>query len=113
MKVNINRKVKFVENNGTVKLSKKQQEILDAYVAKQIEEKKFEFLKATDAMILYSLHKNLGLGKKRLTDFFKTFINEYNNFVDEYDVEGNWLAAYRLKEQVGLDIDELHKELGL
>ena len=86
---------------------------MDKCIEEEIAEKRLEFLKAVDAMVLYSLHKNFGFGKKRLTDYFKVFINEYNRFVDNYSIEGNWVAGYKLKEEVGLDIDELHKELGL
>ena len=105
--------IKLNRQQKTTKLSKKQQEALDAEIKRQIAEKKNEFLMDMDAMILYSLHKNLGLGKKRLTEFFKTFIDEYEKFIDDYKIEGPWMAAYRLKETTGLDIEELHKEMGL
>lgn len=102
-----------IQRSTPLKLTKGQQKALDAEVNRQLKEKKNEFLMDADAMILYTLHKEFGFGKQRLIKFFKTFINDYEKFIDEYDVEGRWMAAYRLKEATGLDIEELHKEMGL
>ena len=113
MKVNVNRKPKMFMPGKPPKLSAKQNEILNKYLEEQIEETKYEFLIAVDATILYSLHKNFGFGKKRLSQFFKSFIDDYNNLVDNYEIEGNWVAAYKLKDELGVDIDELHREAGI
>ncbi len=102
-----------IQRSTPLKLNKSQQKALDNEVNRQLKDMKNEFLMDADAMILYTLHKEFGFGKQRLIKFFKTFINDYGKFIDEYDVEGGWMAAYRLKEATGLDIKELHKEMGL
>ncbi len=102
-----------IQRSTPLKLTKGQQQALDREIDRQIDERRNEFLRDADAMILYTLHKEFGFGKKRLIKFFKTFIDDYEKFIDDYQVEGHWMAAYRLKELTGLDIDELHKEMGL
>ena len=103
----------IIKRSSPLKLTKGQQKALDNEVRRQLVEKKNEFLMDADAMILYTLHKEFGFGKKRLIKFFKTFIDDYEKFIDDYQVEGAWMAAYRLKQETGLDIEELHKEMGL
>lgn len=102
-----------IQRNVPLKLTKSQQTAFDNEAKRQLVEKKYEFLKDMDAMMLLSIHRNCGFGKRKLIEIFKSFILDYEKFIDDYQVEGGWMAAYRLKEETGLDIDELHKELGL
>ena len=102
-----------IQRSTPLKLTKGQQKAIDAEISRQLVEKRNEFLKDMDAMMLLSIHRNCGFGKRKLTEIFKSFILDYEKFIDDYQVEGAWMAAYRLKEETGLDIEELHKELGL
>lgn len=102
-----------IQRSTPLKLNKGQQRALDAEISRQLVEKRNEFLKDMDAMMLLSIHRKCGFGKRKLTEIFKSFILDYEKFIDDYQVEGAWMAAYRLKEETGLDIEELHKELGL
>lgn len=102
-----------LQRSTPLKLNKGQQRALDAEISRQLVEKRNEFLKDMDAMMLLSIHRKCGFGKRKLTEIFKSFILDYEKFIDDYQVEGAWMAAYRLKEETGLDIEELHKELGL
>ena len=102
-----------IQRSTPLKLTKGQQKAIDAEISRQLVEKRNEFLKDMDAMMLLSIHRKCGFGKRKLTEIFKSFILDYEKFIDDYQVEGAWMAAYRLKEETGLDIEELHKELGL
>lgn len=106
MNVRINRATPY-------KLNAAQKRALDKEAERQLVEKRNEFLKDMDAMMLLSLHRKCGFGKRKLTEIFKSFILDYDRFIDDYQMEGAYIAAYKLKEETGLDIDELHKELGL
>ena len=102
-----------IQRSTPLKLNKGQQRALDVEISRQLVEKRNEFLKDMDAMMLLSIHRKCGFGKRKLTEIFKSFILDYEKFIDDYQVEGAWMAAYRLKEETGLDIEELHKEMGL
>lgn len=66
-----------------------------------------------DAMILWQLHELLGLGEKRLTDFYKAFIPALDALCNRYEMETDsdkiWLCTHKLAE-IGVDIEKLRKE---
>ena len=67
-----------------------------------------------DATVLYYVHTRYGFHKKRLRDFYIGFREFYNKLVEYYVMEqheGAWVCRLKLKE-LGIDIDELRKEIG-
>lgn len=63
------------------------------------------------ALTLWVVHEHLGFGKKRLLRFQQAFIpaieklQEFYEATDAADTE--FYCAYKLKHEVGIDIDEL------
>ncbi len=63
------------------------------------------------AMVLWSIHEQLGHGKKRLLKFQKGFLpliqalQEY--YLSENAEETAFVCKYRLKHEVGIDVEEL------
>ena len=64
-----------------------------------------------EALILYQLHEQFGFGKQRLLTFFNhttPMIKEMLEWANwDTDEEAIWLCKYKLKEEVGIDLDEL------
>ena len=63
------------------------------------------------ALVLWSLHKQLGFGKKRLLRFQNAFlplIDELQEFYQTDDAdETEFVCLYKLKNEVGIDVEEL------
>ena len=63
------------------------------------------------ALVLWSIRQQLGFGKKRLLRFHKNFlplIEELQNFyLSESDEETAFVCIRNLKEEVGIDVNEL------
>lgn len=63
------------------------------------------------AMVLWCLHEHLGFGKKRLMRFQKAFMPMIQELQDFYLAENaeetQFVCKYRLKHEVGIDVEEL------
>lgn len=63
------------------------------------------------ALVLWSIHEKYGYGKKKLLDFQKDFrplIAELQRFYEcENADETEFVCKYKLKHEVGIDVDEL------
>lgn len=63
------------------------------------------------ALTLWVVHKHLGFGKKRLKRFQEAFlplIEELQEFyMAENAADTEFYASYKLKHEVGIDVDEL------
>lgn len=94
-------------------MSKKQVEIMNEEIKKAFIEQQEVNSKKLDCMIMLLLHQKYGFGKKRLIDFHKDFVNEFNRFCEFYEMDGSEVAEIKLKEAVGIDIDELYREEGI
>ena len=65
-----------------------------------------------DAMILWVLHAQLGLGPTRLRRFYDQFEKELDALLERYEMGEDdrlWLFAYMLK-QIGVDIEKWDRE---
>ena len=96
-----------------VQLSKKEQDALDAEIRSQIVELDKQHSRDVDTMILYTLMKYAGFGKKKLHDFWIALKEEHDNLIQKYEMpdEYIWLAELKLKE-AGVDINKWEQELG-
>lgn len=77
------------------------------------EDEKYD--KEVDAMILYTLHTELGFGKERIMRFFRAMDRNHKALKEDYlfstPDEMAWLYKYKLKNEVGIDIDEVYEEM--
>lgn len=65
-----------------------------------------------DAIILWELHTQLGLGPKRLKKFFDGFSNALNALVNRYEMDISddvWLCTHKLKE-IGVDVEDWYRQ---
>ena len=64
------------------------------------------------SMVLWSLHEQLGFGKKRLLKFQKNFlplIKELQTFYEARTADDtNFICRYKLKNECGIDVEELN-----
>lgn len=66
-----------------------------------------------DALVLWSIHKQLGYGPKRLRDFFDDFVPEMNALLERYEMDDTdrlWLCTHLLKETLGVDVEQWQRE---
>lgn len=63
------------------------------------------------ALVLWSLHQQLGFGKKRLLRFQKAFLPLIEELQDFYQAENaeetEFVCLYKLKNEVGIDVENL------
>lgn len=90
-------------------LTKAQSKAVDAEVKRQILVRKEEFYTAIDGAMLWTLHKTLGFGKKRLRRYFFNFIENYFEMCDAYDMTDTFPQRVKLK-QLGVDLDAWEEE---
>ena len=67
-----------------------------------------------DAIILWVLHAQLGLGPTRLRRFYDQFEKELDALLERYEMGEDdrlWLCTYMLK-QIGVDIEKWDRERG-
>ncbi len=63
------------------------------------------------ALVLWSLHEQLGFGQKRLLEFQQGFLPLIKQLQDYYEAssaeETEFICKYKLKHECGIDVDEL------
>ena len=63
------------------------------------------------ALVLWSLHQQLGFGKKRLLRFQKSFMPLIHQLQDYYQAdsatETEFICLHKLKNEVGVDVEAL------
>lgn len=63
------------------------------------------------ALVLWSLHQQLGFGKKRLLEFQKDFLPLIEELQEYYQTENadetQFICLYKLKNEVGINVEEL------
>lgn len=64
-----------------------------------------------DALILISLHRIFGFGKKRLLQFVEGLAELQKYYEDRYEDCDIYAMKVHLREQVGIDVAELQKEV--
>lgn len=89
----------------------KERKAMNEEINRQLIEADRKYTNDFDAMVLYTLHRHLGFGKKRLRKFWEAFKTEHEKLIEHYQMpgEGAWLADYKLKE-IGVDVAEWNKE---
>lgn len=95
-----------------VQFNKKEQEAVDAEIARQCAEWDSKNAIEIDAIVLWILHEKFGFGYKRLRRFFDSFATELDALVKRYEVDSKdsiWLCTYKLK-QYGINIEAWDKE---
>lgn len=63
-----------------------------------------------DTMVLWTLHRHLGFGKKRLHDFYIAMAAEHRRMREYYQMDDLYPERHKLKE-MGVDIEEWQKEI--
>lgn len=94
-----------------VTFNKKEQDIIDKSIQELILDRFVEFEKELDASMLMMLHEHFGFGHDRLMKAWKlTFdCNRYLQKRYELDAKDScWLVKKKLKEEMGIDLDELY-----
>lgn len=94
-------------------MTTRQKKILDEEVKQYFIQKKFENSKRIDATLMLMMHRVFGFGKERLLRFHKAFVEEYDRLCEDYQDDGAAIAAIKLRDETGVDIDELYKQEGL
>lgn len=80
-----------------------------AAMRKEIARQGKEFSTSIQTMLLWVLHKHYGFGKKRLEQFFMTFLAEYEDMCNFFETDDVFPAEYKLRE-IGVDVAELGKK---
>lgn len=93
------------------KLTNKQMKALCDEVNRQTAKNVKNLSQNLQAMVLWCLHEHLGFGKKRLMRFQKAFMPMIQELQDFYLAENaeetQFVCKYRLKHEVGIDVEEL------
>lgn len=114
-----------LKHNGKIygaKLTKAEEKAMqiecDKYIDKCLVEEYKNMCHEIDAIFLWRLHKKLGLGHKRLWEFYTDFHEPLDDMIEKFELEDDdkdrgWLCTHLLKEY-GIDIKEwyekVHKE---
>lgn len=72
----------------------------------------YSIMTVLDAIILWELHTQLGLGPKRLKKFFDGFSDALNALVNRYEMDISddvWLCTHKLKE-IGVDVEDWYRQ---
>lgn len=93
-------------------LSKNEQKALDIEIGRQCAEWDTKHANEISAMVMIVLHDEFGFGIGRLRRFYEEFGNGIEELVKRYELDSGdalWLCTYRLKEELGIDIEEWNK----
>lgn len=63
-----------------------------------------------DTVVLWTLHRHLGFGVKRLHRFYRAMAAEHRRMRDYYQMDDTYPERYKLKE-LGADLEEWQKEV--
>lgn len=80
---------------------------MERAIDQEILKKDHEYAAAIDAMVLLTLHRCFGFGKKRLHRFWVGFQRERDKLLEFYQMENcdyPWLCDRELKK-IGVDVD--------
>ena len=94
-----------------VNIPSKMRKALMDEVNRQTAENVSKLSRNLQAITLWVVHKHLGFGKKRLLRFQEAFLPLIEELQEFYEAENaadtEFYCAYKLKHEVGIDIDEL------
>lgn len=63
-----------------------------------------------DTVVLWTLHRHLGFGRKRLHDFYLAMAAEHQRMREYYQIDDLYPERYKLKE-LGVDVEAWQKEI--
>lgn len=95
-----------------VQLTNVEKKALEIEVRKMLTEYNQKNELEMDALILWQLHTQLGLGKKKLWDFYRNIYPEFKKLNERYDMDisdTTWLCTHKLKDY-GIDIEQWRKD---
>ena len=84
---------------------------LEIEIRKQIAESEKQFELDMDSMVLWTLHEKLGLGAKRLKEFYKAIKQGHDELTKYYMIEDYPWICRRGLEEIGVNIEEWDKEI--
>ena len=93
-------------------LSSSEEKAMKAELKRQFQEFDRRHTLELDALVLWSLHEQLGYGKKRLKRFYERFNKSLKEMGERYDFDDAdkiWLCQFKLKE-IGIDIEEWDRD---
>lgn len=96
------------------RFNSREQKAFDIEISKAIAAKADEWGLDTAALVLWVLHEEFGFGYERLKRYFTKFDNGVINLTRHYeldDSDDSWICAYKLKNDLGIDLNEWRKEL--
>ena len=79
-------------------------------INRQLLEQEEKYSLDLDAMILWTLHKCYGFGKKRLEDFYRAMVEEHIRMRKFYEMNDTYPEQYKLRE-IGVDVAALNQEM--
>lgn len=82
-----------------------------AAMRKEIARQGKAFSKDIETMLLWTLHIHYGFGRKRLEQFYVTFLKEYKELCEFFETDDVFPAEYKLR-QIGVDVDLLQRKYG-
>lgn len=93
-------------------MNKRQKQAMEDAINKQIAEADAKYCTEVDAVVLWTLHRELGFGPTRLRRFWEALYQNHNEMVERYGMPGEypWICTYKLKE-IGVDVEAWNKEL--
>lgn len=93
----------------------KQSKAINTELRRQMSENVKCLEKNIVALMLWSVHEHCGYGKKRLLDYHKKIAPAIKNLMEYYEMtspeDGEWICKYKLKHEVGIDVDKLESIL--
>ena len=108
--------VKFVkldeDAHASFVLTADEQKAMNMEIQRQLVEYDRKNELELDAIILWELHTQLGLGPKRLKKFFDGFSDALNALVNRYEMDISddvWLCTHKLKE-IGVDVENWYRQ---
>lgn len=93
-------------------MNKRQKQAMEDAINKQIAEADAKYCNEVDAVVLWTLHRELGFGPARLRRFWEALYQNHNEMVKRYEMPGEypWICTHKLKE-IGVDVEAWNKEL--
>lgn len=79
-------------------------------INRQILERDEAFSLDLDSMVLWTLHRHLGFGKKRLESFYRAMVEEHIAMREYYQMDDTYPERYNLL-RIGVDVEALNKEM--
>lgn len=92
-------------------LTNRERKALEAEINRQTAKNVKDLSLNLQALVLWQLHEQLGLGKKKLLEFQKDFLPAIKELQRFYELENasetDFVCRYKLKNEVGIDVEAL------